>query len=114
MGLFDIFLSPEKQIEKENKLLAKPNHTVAEVTAYNEYDREESYENENGETEWRTIREAAVTFRFKVNDQWHTVHLGPSEGYQGYYVGQQIIVKYNGNGITHFGRVLRSDSPNRI
>ncbi len=114
MGLFDIFLSTEKKIEKENKLLAKPNHTVAEVVAYSEYDREESYENENGDTEWRTIREAIVTFRFMMNGQWREESFGPSEGYTGYYLGEQLIVQYNKHGIVHFRRTLCKDSPNQI
>ncbi len=114
MGLFDIFLSPEKQIEKENKLLAKPGHTVAEVTAYCEYDREESYEDAEGQTQWRTIREAQVTFRYRVDGQWREAYAGPSEGFQGFRVGDQMIVRYDQHGIVHYGKYLRKDSPNRI
>ncbi len=114
MGLFDIFLGSQKQIEKENRQLAKPNRTVAEVVAYNEYDREEAYETESGSTEWRTVREATVTFRFAVNGEWRRVDRGPSQGYVGFYLGEQMIVKHNGHDILRFERTLRKDSPNRI
>ncbi len=114
MGFLDLFRSPEKQIELENKLLAKPGYRVAEVTAYNTYDREESYEDENGDTQWRTIRTAAVTFRVNVDGEWLKFNLGPEEGYVGFYLGQQLIVRCDGQGIDRFDRELRKDSPNRI
>ncbi len=114
MGFLDLFRSASKQIELENKLLAKPKHTVAEVVGRSEYDREERFENANGDMEWRTVREAIVTFRFLLDGQWCEQSLGPSEGYMGFYVGQQLIVKHDGRQIYGFRRTLRKDSPNRI
>ncbi len=115
MGLLDFLgLSPEKQIEKENKLLAKPGYTVAEIVSYNEYDREESYEDDEGQIQWRTVREAIITLRLKDGDNWVETTMGPAEGYMGYRLGDQIIVKHDGKFISKFARTLRRESPNRI
>ncbi len=114
MGLLDLFLSPQKQIEKENRLLAKPGYTVAEVVSQSYYDREEHNETEDGGREWRTIREAIVTFRFKDGDVWQEVTYGPSEGYTGFYLGQQLIIKQSQGHISRYCRTLHRDSPNHI
>ncbi len=61
-----IFSCALKSKLKKNKQLEKPGWPAAQVVSCNEYDWEESYENEDGQTEWRTLREAIVTFRFMV------------------------------------------------
>ncbi len=114
MGLFDIFLSPDKQIEKENTLLAKPNHTVAEVICFNSIHRDEHVDIGEGETELRSVLVAEITLRYQIDGQWREEEFGPEPGYVGFYEGEQRIVQYGKHGIVHFKRVLRDDSPNRI
>ncbi len=114
MGLFDIFLSREKRIEKENKLLAKPNHTVAEVIRFNSFQRDEYVDIGEGESEWQSVLVAEVTLRYQMDGQWREEKFGPEQGYVGFHEGEQLIVQYGKHGIVHFKNRLRDDSPNRI
>lgn len=116
MGLFDMFTSPEKQFEKERKLLEKPDHAVAIVTSYQDWDSSECVTLEDGCSDVRSVRMQQASFKFKLDGEWVEYEAQPREGSGDFAVGEQWIVKYNkhSGGIVGMDRQLRDDSPNRI